>query len=528
MRSSAAHNTEAAFFNQVLALSQAGLLLLANAKKNAIYAVHLEYGLNPAATRMDYIAEFTVTMPILSFTGTNDLLPQSEQIVQIYCVQTQAIQQYALDLSQCLPPPLENVLERSDSSVSRGVTSTEGLTTFEPSVSKPVETLSTSSQPGQAIHEISSESVTSTIRNLVSSSEVANLHEVSICSTESRPHPLSVVNSDNNIASISSSPPPPLPLSPKLSPKLSGLRSPSSSFVPGSQPNDFSLDQNSNEYTIDRQMDAHQLNASDSIVDDDPKGDGKNIPQEDMSNVLNDPIKFKHPTHLVTPSEILRATSSTETNHIEYKGEEEPDIQDVGVNSNAHNAEAEVKVVGETHISENEELASPGELDGFATDRREKLFYSQAADLGLEMARETQTLPLEPYIIEESRQVDGARESDVVDLPSSKQEEVQDSLEDISGKDVDSSMPVTVATPAQSTKRKKQKTKSAHGSSPISSAPSVSNSTDSYHEPGVSSSAPSVEAAFSQLRTMQETINQVLALSYFMQVVSAMLFTVMN
>ncbi|MGI4673499.1 hypothetical protein ACR2XN_28950, partial [Klebsiella pneumoniae] len=71
-RSSAAPRVEDVFFNQVVALSQAGLLLLANAKKNAIYAVHLEYGPNPAATRMDYIAEFTVTMPILSFTGTSD------------------------------------------------------------------------------------------------------------------------------------------------------------------------------------------------------------------------------------------------------------------------------------------------------------------------------------------------------------------------------------------------------------------------------------------------------------------------
>ncbi|XP_057506536.1 enhancer of mRNA-decapping protein 4-like [Actinidia eriantha] len=80
-KSSAASRVEEAFFNQVVALSQAGLLLLAKAKKNAIYAVHLEYGSNPSATRMDYIAEFTVTIPILSFTGTSDLLPNGKHIV---------------------------------------------------------------------------------------------------------------------------------------------------------------------------------------------------------------------------------------------------------------------------------------------------------------------------------------------------------------------------------------------------------------------------------------------------------------
>ncbi|XP_071736558.1 enhancer of mRNA-decapping protein 4-like isoform X2 [Rutidosis leptorrhynchoides] len=128
LKSSSESRVEDSFFNQVVALSQAGVLLIANAKKNAIYVVHLEYGPNPEATRMDYIAEFTVTMPILSFTGTSDLLPNGDQIVQVYCVQTQAIQQYALDLSQCLPPPIDN-----------GITydaRTEGLNILETSRSK--------------------------------------------------------------------------------------------------------------------------------------------------------------------------------------------------------------------------------------------------------------------------------------------------------------------------------------------------------------------------------------------------------
>ncbi|KAJ7960993.1 enhancer of mRNA-decapping protein 4 [Quillaja saponaria] len=113
-------------------LSQAGLLLLANAKKNAIYAAHLEYGPNDLIQKQDNIAEFTVTMPILSFTGTSDVLPHGEHIVLVYCVQTQAIRQYALDLSQCLPPQLENVgLEKSDSNVSHHAISAEGFTSLD-------------------------------------------------------------------------------------------------------------------------------------------------------------------------------------------------------------------------------------------------------------------------------------------------------------------------------------------------------------------------------------------------------------
>jgi enhancer of mRNA-decapping protein 4 len=69
---------EEAFFNQVAVLPQASLILLANAKKNAIYAVHVAYGQDSASTRLDYIADFTVTMPILSLMGTHDTRPDGE------------------------------------------------------------------------------------------------------------------------------------------------------------------------------------------------------------------------------------------------------------------------------------------------------------------------------------------------------------------------------------------------------------------------------------------------------------------
>ncbi|KAM0903077.1 hypothetical protein ACQ4PT_018881 [Festuca glaucescens] len=106
--SSLEHKHDEAFFNQVAVLPQASLILLANAKKNAIYAVHVEYGPDPASTRLDYIADFTVAMPILSLTGTSGSQPDGEQVVQVYCVQTMAIQQYGLEVSLCLPPTADN------------------------------------------------------------------------------------------------------------------------------------------------------------------------------------------------------------------------------------------------------------------------------------------------------------------------------------------------------------------------------------------------------------------------------------
>ncbi|XP_044953992.1 enhancer of mRNA-decapping protein 4-like isoform X2 [Hordeum vulgare subsp. vulgare] len=110
---------EEAFFNQVAVLPQASIILLANAKKNAIYAVHVEYGSDPASTRLDYIADFTVAMPILSLTGTHESQPDGEQVVQVYCVQTMAIQQYGLELSLCSPPTSDTIALGRDPAISR-------------------------------------------------------------------------------------------------------------------------------------------------------------------------------------------------------------------------------------------------------------------------------------------------------------------------------------------------------------------------------------------------------------------------
>ncbi|XP_041026874.1 enhancer of mRNA-decapping protein 4-like [Juglans microcarpa x Juglans regia] len=225
IKSSSEPKIEDAFFNQVILLPRAGLLLLANAKKNVIYAVHIEYGPNPAATRMDYISEFTVTMPILSLTGTSDSLPDGEHIVEVYCVQTQAIQQYALPLSQCLPPPLDNVLlEKSDSTVSRVFDASDGSASFEPPHGcKPTEMSVVNATPMPHIFSSSAEigPVVSLPANLASS-KVSSLVEVALSGVETMPSDFPSHVTAENIHTIS----PPLPLSPRLSRKLSGFRSP--------------------------------------------------------------------------------------------------------------------------------------------------------------------------------------------------------------------------------------------------------------------------------------------------------------
>lgn len=55
---------------------------------------------------------------------------------------------------------------------------------------------------------------------------------------------------------------------------------------------------------------------------------------------------FKQPTHLVTPSEIIKAGSSVEANVTDSKGGGEAKMQDVVVNSYVGNAGVELKVGG--------------------------------------------------------------------------------------------------------------------------------------------------------------------------------------
>lgn len=473
LKSSSASRAEDAFFNQVVALSQAGLVLLANAKKNAIYAVHLEYGSCPAATHMDYVSEFTVTMPILSLTGTSD--PPEENIVKVYCVQTQAIQQYALDLCLCIPPPLENVgLETSNSSLSHDVTNTEGLSAFDlpGGRSSELQQVASSENLDAVRYPLSSASIEST-----------SAQDFNALDFVSRNAALASAASNASIASVAS---PPLPPSPRLSRKLSGFQSPRNSFEPASQFSEHVGNQLVTDYAVDRQMDTIQAN----LTGDGSRSNEKKIASNDIS-----PVIFKHPNHLVTPSEILMATSSSEANN---KTERESNIQDLVDKNDVTNAEVEVKVVGEAR-SRNGDFGSTGESQELNTENKDRYFCSQASDLGIQMARES-------YTVEDSENV-GASVSEPLAQPHGGEEEIHDLGTDVTGKQ----------SPAPSAKGKKQKAKFSHASTQSSPSSSDFNSADSTSEPRGNSNLPSADMASPQILAMHEMLNQLMSTQKEMQ-----------
>ncbi|KAL9319963.1 hypothetical protein ACSQ67_011802 [Phaseolus vulgaris] len=485
---SSAQQSRDAFFNQVAALSHAGLLLLANAQRNAIYAVHLEYGPNPESTRMDYIAEFTVTMPILSFTGTSDILPHGEHIVQVYCVQTQAIQQYALDLAQCLPPPLDNVgPEKSDSCVSGDAVTVEGFHNLD------------SSAPKIMLQAGSTES------GLVARYPLSSGHveaPITCSNTEAKPVTLAPSSSDPDIVCI---PSPPLPLSPRLSRKLSDIRSPQSNL------SDHVGEHPVNDYSIDRQMDTIHRNLSETFSSD-SKNDEKKVKQDHISSVLSPSVMFKQPTHLITPSEITKAgSSSSENNIVDRKSEGEAKIQDVG------SAEVEVKVVGETRSNQIDEFGRQGSQQNPISDSKEKIFCSQASDLGIEMAREGCVLAAgDTFLTEEPGQIDSMGAMSPAQPPDTGEDGLQDMAKDAHEKVSDSSTSVAVPpSPVPNAKGKRQKGKNSQALGLPSSSPSVFNSTDSSNEPNGNFSLPSAENA--QILAMQESINQLLTMQKEMQ-----------
>ncbi|XP_030490975.2 enhancer of mRNA-decapping protein 4 [Cannabis sativa] len=460
IKSSAESNVEEAFFNQVVALPRAGLFLLANAKKNAIYAVHIEYGPDPAATRMDYIAEFTVTMPILSLTGTSDSLPDGDHVVQVYCVQTQAIQQYALNLSQCLPPPIENLELEKMKSIG----------------SHPFDTADSSAML-ESSHKSKPSDIAPSPSHLVkmASSEVTSLPIVSTsradCDSIATP---SHILGEKHPSSTS------LPLSPRLSRNLSG----------------YSNLQNSNDTSLplkdqvdDQNVVKDNVSEASPSTDNLMKGD-KDVTQNDVSMAPNH-AAFRHPTHLVTPSEILSTAASSSEHAQLNQGMTalEANVEDV-INKDAESNEVEVKVVGETGAIKSNEV-----LD----DKKKKAFYSQASDLGFQMARDC----IDTYCTEGT-----VNANDVGVTEAREQNKVQNVTNDVTLKGVDSDTNVT--TPVQATKGKKQKGKNSQISGPSSSSPSSFNSTDSLNEPDGVSGTPPVEAALPQLSAMKDMLNQLI------------------
>ncbi|KAK3200159.1 hypothetical protein Dsin_023574 [Dipteronia sinensis] len=517
LKSSAQPQVEEAFFNQVVALSQAGLLLIANAKKNSVYAVHLEYGANPASTRMDYIAEFKVTLPILSFTGTTN--PPGEHSAKLYCVQTLAIQQYSLDLCQCLPPPLESGgLEKSDSSVLHDASNAEGFAALDLNGSR-LSGFPFSSSATKPTIQVGSSDTATAVRYPVRSTslEALDSQQFMTSNIETKPISLARTTSDADIVCVAS---PPLPLSPGLSRKISGFRNPTNSSELGPSFSEHGGSQPVIDYSVNRQTETNRANLSDvPSLENDAKNNSKKVALNDVSRVHNHPIVFKHPTHLITPSEILMAVSSSETTHIfECKNKEEVNVHDVVVNSDVGNAEVEVKEVGEipTH---NDEFGSQGETQTLVSGNREKYFCSQALGLGIEMARDCCDISAENYDVDEAPEVDGVSVMErFAQPPHNGEEKVHDSKRDVDGKVLESAM--TTAFPqsgAPTVKGRNQKDRNSQTLVQSSTSSVVLNSANSFGERGGNSSLPSTDAAFPQIMAMQDMLNQLMTMQKELQ-----------
>lgn len=462
LKSSAGARLEDAFFNQVVTLPRAALILLANAKKNAIYAVHIEYGSSPIATHMDYLAEFTVTMPILSLTGTSDCISETLHIVQVYCVQTQAIQQYALDLSQCLPPPLDPELEYYH---------------FVNSSQEHFSPLDVHHERFKPAPEI----ITASKVNVpVSDGMVHPSVEMNPISSEIK-QPSATIDDD----SVHAGPLSPHPLSPTLSGRLSGMQT-SSNGLEQRQPH-------SDPAIVERRVETVPTNVTDiKSVDDDSRGGEKIVGPNDISLVSSPPIMFRHPTHLVTPAEILLASASSS---------ERTDAQEKVVNKDADNAEVEVKVVGETGTSQPEKIDT-------CLEEKEKPIYAQTSSSDTGTVKEC-VLPSETVNV--NLESFSQPEDDTVAVESRESPSIvplEDAGKEAEGKILESASQGETAQTALAARGKKHKAKAVTASFPPSPSP-----TDLTPHPGVGSSTYSLDTAISQLSAMQDMLNQASFLS---------------
>ncbi|CAA6670745.1 unnamed protein product [Spirodela intermedia] len=337
LRSCTETRVEDAFFNQVVVLPQASLILLANAKKNVIYALHIDYGSNPLSTRMDYIAEFSVKMPILSITATSDCYADGKHVIQVYCVQTQAIQQYALDLSQCLPPPWR-MWATSDSFAS----ATVGITANEDPSGNSTQNFS--------IPLNTSETSPAVKYSLTSDSpDNSSLLEITALKTENRPNSERGSSLDNVI------------------------------------------DQSVARQSIERGLEVGALNLPDAPLDDSSvKRESKPGPSDItvVPNLPSFPMGTKV-THLVTPSEILsKAVSSTESNVIPELNGTQTRIPEVSSNLVTETAEVEVKVIGESGSSVYREPDSQREPQIQILEDQSKSLSSQFTESNSDIVRD--------------------------------------------------------------------------------------------------------------------------------------------
>jgi hypothetical protein len=467
-------------------------------------------------------------------------------------------------------------------------------------------------------------------RESLGSSDVGSSLDIASSGGQTKAITISSRNNTDNTNTVS----PHLLLSPKLSRSLSGLQSPANITDPNVQLSGHAGDQPVSDHSVDRRIETVKENVTDTSTGDNLNKGEKNIEQTGIAMVSEPPVMFKHPTHLITPSEILsRGAASENSQTTQGLNVGEAKIQDVLVNNDTENVEVEVKVVEETPgsgtvpvssskekpdrltiskstssrlkkkreefllkadlagttylhgaykgpeekkenviSSEVTESTSPilkqtpadalqvdsvaseknkGEPDDWedaadmsilkldgdgelsrgesganqnndfdlpieshtpVAEKKEKPFYSQASDLGIQMARDCH---VEAYSVGAIRQANEGSITEVLDRNPSGVDEEQHITEDVRAKSGEAETSVAVLqspAPAPATKGKKQKGKSSQVSVPSSPSPSPFNSTGSSNEPGCTSGAQSSDAALPQILDMQDTLDQVIRL----------------
>lgn len=503
--SSIEHRVEEAFFNQVVVIPQHGLILLANAKKSAIYAIHINYGPYPAATCMDYIADFTVTMPILSLTGTRDISPDGELVVQVYCVQTQAIQQYALNLAQWLPP-VDNLLLAKDPCISHVF---DGMNSEFFSVSDltrhPGNIPSAGVSPPHSVGANNSENLVVYSPSLISS-EANNIRELPSSNIDIHPSapPLPTIGSDNLHSSAS-----PGPLDLDLS-GLSGFNGASKGLEHGPSYGERDVYLEVGDYQAEQvDHDGAGNIPTLPLINEKFGGDNLKTGPSDISMIQNSHLMFKlagKATHLVTPLEILSGIkSSSDTTSPNPRSDEVKDLDLIGSNDLRH-AEV-VKVVDESVMNNSEEFSSQKEANNASIESRDQPSSSSALNIKNDMPKEGDARNTGLYNMNEVELGDYVIAAESVEPFSGNIEE------NFLKNTTDHSQRETgfVDIPASKVaKGKRQKTKQAQASGSSSPCSSPFNSIDSSNEPRSSVVVPRAEASVSQIMSMQEVLNQVI------------------
>ncbi|PKA50505.1 Enhancer of mRNA-decapping protein 4 [Apostasia shenzhenica] len=500
---------EEAFFNQVVVLPQASLILLANAKNNAIYAVHIEYGLYPAATHMDYIADFTVTMPILSLTGTTEILADGEQVVQVYCVQTQAIQQYALNLEQCLPPKVDNVLLAKDPCISHiyDGPSSEGFSAAKDSqgpidipLADPSPKPSHSFQSPAAVPN-SSAPVSSDIKNII--------HELSSQNFDAKLSavPLTSVGSDSlHAASF------PDPRTMDLLETPSALKSVTKGLEHNSAFGNRNFVSEHCEYPTEGLEHDVIRNVQDvRFLNDASRNDKLKAGQSDVSSHQNSNLILGlggNTTHLVTPSEILSgAKNSSDSTPIKQKGETV--FQDASVNKNP----------GLSKVYANPVDFSASDQSVTSDSHKEEQIASVeplAEPSNVSSSQVNKNIPKEDGLLtDDPSNVNGVRMCDYAAEQCSGIDE-ENILTDI--KDLSQMENELADIPApKAGKAKKSKSKQSQASGPTSPHSSSFSLTDSFNEQGCSMDIPVTDQVFPQLLSVQQMLDELMSSQKEMQ-----------